>query len=263
MPNISSILNDLGAWLLTIADKDTWGVFGNWFSGVATLAVVFVAVWLQAWLEWRKRPKLKIVYDANDSNDNVYVHLDQEENRVDESNKSEPQTEELWLRVNVLNTSRASARDVELRFINSYKNGSDIREDHRPSWWFKVSNLNKFSVAIPPRYKQPFDIAYIKNVANSDYDVCSFLAIVPPNLSDDWKATKNLMERSRENKLSIGARYRLVFAVVSSNADAKYYELNYMVSERATDDIPRKNFQSKDVLRRRLIISGPTRIAAP
>jgi hypothetical protein len=71
------------------------------------------------------------------------------------------------------------------------------------------------------------------------------------------------MERSRKNKLSIGTRYRLVFAVVSSNADAKYYEINYMVSERASDDIPRKNLQSKDVLRRRLIISGPTRIAAP
>lgn len=263
MFNISSMLGDLGTCLLKLADKDTWGVFGTWFSGVATLSVVFIAIWLQAWTERRKKPKLKIVYDPEDRNDNIFVLRDNSDKRIDESGQSDPHTEELWLRVNVLNNSRASARDVELRFINSYKDSSDIREDHRPSWWFKVSNLNKFSVAIPPKYKQPFDIAYIKNVANVDDDIRSFLAIVPPDLSDDWQATQDLMEMSRENKLSIGVRYRLVFAVVSSNADAAYYEISYMVSKRLSDDIPRKNLQGRDVLKRRLNISGPTKIPAP
>ncbi|MDA3791483.1 MAG: hypothetical protein PF503_23675 [Desulfobacula sp.] len=249
--------------MLKLADKETWNVFGIWFSGIATLSVVFIAIWLQAWTEWRKKPKLKIVYDPEDRNDNIFVLLDNYEKQIDESGHPDPHAEELWLRVNVLNNSRASARDVELRFINSYKDGSDIREDHRPSWWFKVSNLNKFSVTIPPRYKQPFDIAYLKNVVDAEDDIRSFLAIVPPDLSDDWQATKNLMEMSRKNKLSIGARYRLVFAVVSSNADAAYYEISYTVSERLSDDIPRRNLQGRDVLRRRLNISGPNKIAAP
>lgn len=256
MFNINFKIGDLGTWLLKLADKDTWNVFGTWFSGIATLSVVFIAIWLQAWAEWRKKPKLKIVYNPEDRNDNVFVRLDNSDKQLDESGQSDPHTEELWLRVNVLNNGKSSARDVELRFINSYKDGSDIREDHRPSWWFKVSNLNKFSVAIPPRYKQPFDIAYIKNVANADDDIRSFLAIVPPDLSDDWQATKNFMEMSRKNKLAIGARYRLVFAIVSSNADAAYYEIIYKVSERLPDDIPRKNLQGRDVLRRRLNISG-------
>lgn len=262
MPDLTGMLSNFGAWLLTLADKDTWGIVGNWFNGFAALAVVFLALSLQAWFEWRRRPKLKIVYDPNDDNDNRHVLLDEAHNPVDGSGHCDPQTEELWLRINVLNTSKITAREVELRFMYSYKDGSDVKED-RPSWWFKVANLNKFSVAIPPKFKQPFDIAYIKNAANVDDDLCSFLAIVPPDLGDDWQETKNLMERSRENKLAIGVRYRLVFAVVSSNADAEYYELNYMVAERSSHDIPKRNLQTKEVLRRRLKISGPTRIAAP
>lgn len=263
MSNIGTMLSNLGAWLLKFADKDTWNVFGTWFSGIATVSVVFIAVWLQSWIEWRKKPKLKIIYEPKDRNDNIFVLLDNSEKRVYESGQVDPHTEELWLRVNVLNTSRATAHDVEVRFINSYKDDSDIREDHRPSWWFKVSNLNKFSVAIPPGYKQPFDIVYLKNVVDADEDIRSFLAIVPPDLSDDWQATKNLIEISPENKLSIGTRYRLVFAVVSSNADAAYYEINYMISERLSDDIPRKNLQGRDALRRRLNISGPRKITQP
>ena len=69
MPDLTGMLSNFGAWLLTLADKDTWGIVGNWFNGFAALAVVFLALSLQAWFEWRRRPKLKIVYDPNDDND--------------------------------------------------------------------------------------------------------------------------------------------------------------------------------------------------
>lgn len=257
-----SLIDSLGTWLLSILSKDAWGILGNWFSGLATVFVVFLALGLQIWYERRKRPKLKLIYSPTDDNDNRYVLLNNSQMPIDSSANEEPITEELWLRINVLNRSKVTAEDVELRFLYSTIDGNPVKED-RPSWWFKVSNLNRFSTSIPPKFKQPFDIAYIKNNANVDKDLSAFIAIVPPTLGDDWNETKKQMELSPENHLKVGTTYRFVFAVVSSNADAIYYELKYKVADRSSHDLPKRNLQTKEVFRRRLEIGGPTPIDGP
>ncbi|MBA3006234.1 MAG: hypothetical protein KJ900_04960 [Proteobacteria bacterium] len=251
--------DQLGNWLLSIFSIEVWGVLASWFSGFATLAVVFLALGLQIWYERTRRPKLRLSYRKSDDDDNRYVALNG--NRQPLSEVEEQAVEELWLRMNIVNDSRATARDVELRFIYSMKEGNKIKED-RPSWWFKVANLNTFSVPIPPKFKQPFDIAYVKNCDGVDDDLHFFLAIVPPDMKE-WTVEKQRIESQKSNKLEVGVQYRLVFAVVSSNANATYYELKIKASDRVKHDIARNRLQGPDALRRRLEVIGPVVVDAP
>lgn len=261
MANTITIIDRIGNWFLSIFPKDTWGVLGNWFNGFAALTVVFLALGLQAWYEHRRRPKLKVIYRKDDDNDNRYVKLNDKQLPIASSDKEEQSVEELWLRVNVFNNSKATAENVELRFIYCTKEGSSIKED-RPSWWFKVSNLNAIAISVPPHFMQPFDIAYIKNFEKIDKDLSFYIAIVPPDLNQ-WPQEKERIESELSNNLEIGIQYRLVFAVVASNSDAKYYEIKIKVSERDVQDITKKHLQGRDVLRRRFQISGPSLIESP
>ena len=250
-----------GNWFPRMWSLDTWGVAASWFAGIATLLVVFLALGLQMWYERAKRPKLRVLYEKSNAEDNRYVALNSAQEPL--SSGEEQATEELWLRMNIVNDSKITANDVELRFIYIYsiKEGSNAKDD-RPSWWFKVANLNAFSIPVPPRFKQPFDIAYVKNCNGEDADLRFFLAIVPPDLKD-WAAEKQRIEIARYNRLEVGIQYRLVFAVVSSNANATYYEFKINVCNRTEHDLDRKHLQGPDSLRRRFEVIGPTVIKNP
>ncbi len=258
-PAATSFLERLGNSLGSIFPLETWGVLGNWFIGFSTLLVVFLAIGLQVWYERAKRPKLRVSYRKSDDDDNRYVALNSDDLRL--SLDEEQAIEELWLRVNVLNTGRDTARDVELRFIYAIKEGNKVKEN-RPSWWFKVANLNAVSIPVPQKFRQPFDIAYVKNYKGVDEDLRLFLAIVPPDLKE-WVEAKKRIESKNSNRLELGVQYKLVFAVVSSNANATYYALRIMVSERGSDDIAQKHLQGPDALRRRFVVFGPEVIKDP
>ncbi len=114
---MQSLIDRFGAWLLSIISQDAWGVLGRWFSGIATLFVVFLALGLQIWYERSKRPKLSVSYNSEDDNDNRYVQLNDSQLRIDVSVNEEPLAEELWLRINVINNSKVTAENVEMRFL--------------------------------------------------------------------------------------------------------------------------------------------------
>ena len=154
---MQSLIDRFGVWLLSIISQDAWGTLGSWFSGITTLFVVFLALGLQIWYERSKRPKLGVSYNPEDDNDNRYVQLNDSQLPINASVNEEPLTEELWLRINVVNNSRVTAENVEMRFLyctidgNVDSDGESVKED-KPSWWFKVSNLNRFTTSIPPKF---------------------------------------------------------------------------------------------------------------
>jgi hypothetical protein len=205
-------------------------IIGVWFSGIATLAAVILALFLQVYSERRQRPKLCVEYDVRSVGDNRFLP---------------PSTagggpgidrQELWIRIRVTNNSERTARDVEVRFISSTIE-KEKRRNNRPSWWFKVSNFNRTSVAIPPHFPQHFDIAYLVHEISTQ-QVSAFLAITQPDMLD-WPQEKIRIERQGDyTNVEIGWPYTLFFAVVGSNCDATYYQMPLQISP------PRESRQS-------------------
>jgi len=158
-----------------------------------------------------------------------------------------------------LKTSGTPARDVEVRFVCIQREKSATR-DNRPSWWFKISNLNAVSLTVPPQFTQHFDLAYVRNIRRSPEDVSFYLAIVPGNLSP-WAQEKLRIEGDTEkNKLDLGWTYDVFFAVVSSNADAKYYRTRVKVAPRKREDPALEELLGEERLKGRIELEGPEEV---
>jgi hypothetical protein len=210
----------------TLRVYEVWGI---WFTGIATFSAAFVALFLQWILERRRRPRLKVEFDSSQRGDKRY--LPPALARGPGANERE----ELWVRLRVRNTTKTSAKDVELRFIGAQREGGQARES-RPSWWFKASNLNEVSVVIPPQFPQYFDLAYVKNVVGLNEDVSLYLTIVRGDF-ESWLNEKLRIEREEENnRLEIGFKYDLFFVVVCSNADASFYRMELKVLPHRIED---------------------------
>lgn len=228
-------------------DLNTWGVIGTWASGFATVAAVYMALQWQRRFERSNRPKLEITYEMEAGGHIRYLppHLAC-------SAPDAQKREELWIKLCVENKSETAAQDVELRLVSIQK--EDVPEN-RPMWWFKASNLDLVSVKMLPRgFHHYFDIAYLKNLEGSAEDISCHLMIVSPDLSPWAKEKKRIELDDNNNKLEIGRSYNLRLAVVSSNADAKYYSLQLKINQRRYAD-PRPNLiQGEKILRERLVV---------
>jgi hypothetical protein len=235
-------------------DLQHWAVYGTWFSGIATLAVVFIALYLQRRYENNLRPQLTIAYDEAASEE------DGANRYLPPGLAGNPYREELWIRLPVKNISKITARDVEVRFIALRRERRG--RENRPSWWLKVSNLNEVAVAIPSEFTQYFDVAFIEHdPSSSALDICFQLAIVHPPLLP-WHEEKERIERRTENRLEIGFKYDLSFAVVSGNADARFYRMTLKAIPRATDDpLPSAAF-GQEYLRGRVEVGRPESVSS-
>jgi len=145
----------------------------------------------------------------------------------------DPSHEELWIRLRVKNISKVTAQDVQLRFI-SRKRERGGREN-LPSWWLKVSNLNEITVAIPSEFEQYFDIAFVRNNLQTSGVIVFYHAIVQPPLLE-WEKEQTRMEGRKETFLQVGFKYDLSFAVVSGNADAKFYKMSLKAIPQGADE---------------------------
>jgi hypothetical protein len=111
----------------------------------------------------------------------------------------------------VRNSSDCTAKHIEARFTSSEIDGSKYREN-RPSWWFKVSNLDAIAINIPPHFTQYFDVAYLVHDVLSR-QVEAFIAITQPEMGL-WKETKNKIEHAAYTRLILDSTYNLYFAVL-------------------------------------------------
>jgi hypothetical protein len=229
-------------------------VIAAYFSGTATIIAVLLALFLERYFEHRRRPKLSVEFDRNQKGDLRYLPPP----LAGEMREGE-EREEMWIRLRVKNTSGTPARDVEVRFICTQRERSTIREN-RPSWWFKISNLNAVSLTIPPKFTQYFDLAYVKNIQRSPEDISFYLAIVHGDLPP-WTQEKVRIESDmKNNKLDLGWTYDLFFAVVSSNADAKYYRMRVKVAPKKTDDPALEELLGEDRLKVRIKLDCPQEV---
>lgn len=231
---------------------------GTWFSGVATLFAVVVALRLQRFYERRDRPKLILKFQFDDGDCVPYIPPHFAGGNTLAQRSQSPEREELWVRLCVENTSETAAKDVEIRLISLCRNGEETPEK-RPRWWFKASNLDATSVALLPRgLPAYFDIAYIANIKGSSEDLSFYLMIVRPDLKV-WDEEKQRIESDDENnKLDIGWTYTLRLALISSNGDAKEYSMRLRVDARRNTDPPAQDLLGSDLLRRRLVVNAPT-----
>lgn len=163
----------------------------NLFSGMATLGAVLFALSLQRRMERRSKPSLVLEYDPDSEGDNRYLPPS-----PTDSGGPGPNRQEVWIRIRITNKSSNPAKDVELRFISSQIAKTRTR-NNRPSWWFKVSNLNSVAITIPPRFPQYFDIAYL--VQEVSKEAKAFLVITRPTMLE-WNQEK------LESKLTVNTR---------------------------------------------------------
>jgi hypothetical protein len=222
----------------------TLELWGAWFSGIATFAAVFVALFSQWYAERRRRPKLKVEFDGCRGEHKRYVPptLAHGTNAL--------KREELWVRLCVQNLTNNTATDVQVRFIRAERE-SDQRHENLPSWWFKVSNLNAHSVSIPGQFPQYFDIAYIKNELTSDHDVSLYPVLIHGDF-ESWLEEKRRIETDAEIVFQVGFVHDLFFAVVSSNAAAKFYRMRLKVLPHRIEDPPFGDLMGSARLRERV-----------
>lgn len=226
-------------------------VIGIWFTGVATFSAVAVAWSLRRLWERRQRPVLSVGYDARSEEDSRYVPPPFAAGPPSSKNPGEPGREELWVRLHVKNTSKTTARDVQLRILSIQRERKEA-PDNRSKWWFKASNLDATSVTIHPQFTQHFDIAYVKNILGTSDDLAFYLVIVRPDLLP-WPQQKARIEEDAENNwLEVGWKYTLQLALLSDNADAKYYEMEVKVDPRGSEDPSTDQRLGADNLRKRV-----------
>lgn len=229
-----------------------WETIGIWFTGLATFAAVAFALYLRHSYEKRQKPDLDLIYDSESESHKHYLEPKHTKTYKSDGSPAE-EREELWIRVCVKNSGKVTAKEVEIRFISIQRVGEQSEAD-RPSWWFKVANLNNIKIAVPQGYKQFFDIAYIKNSINIDNDLSFYLAIVPADLLP-WKEEKARIEDDdRYNCLDIGWEYRMALCLASSNAEAKYFEMKLKVNPRTKTDPSKDALLGSEGLRKRVHI---------
>lgn len=230
--------NALGTW---------FGGFGAWFSGIATLSAVLIALRLQRLYEKRERPSLSVTFGRN-SDCLRYIPP-----RFATPEDQEYEREELWIRIIVTNSGENAARDVEVRLVDVHING-ESQPESRSSKWFKASNINLTSVKLLPRgFSHPFDIAFAVHTLPTD--ATSFhLVTTEPDLRP-WAEEKLHIERDqRDGELELGRLYHVHFAALSSNADAIHYRLSMKLAPRREDDPPGFGAQGPDALKARLLL---------
>ena len=199
-------------------------VYGEWVGGIATLVAVLLAISIESIRRRRSRPKLEVYYERDDEDDNPYLQPEVFTKAPYAQEEGWRNREEQWIRVRVVNSGRSTAKDVQLRLV-SIKRETAPTAQNRPHWWFKVSNLNELSISIPPKFTQPFDIAYVSHETDKSNGLKFYLATVRGELLP-WPKQKWLMEEEdRSNWLEIGWTYRIRLAAVSDNADAKNFEM--------------------------------------
>jgi len=233
-----------------------WEMLGVWatviatlLSGMATLAAVLFALTMQRRLERRTRPKLRVEHSHSSQGDNRYLSPS-----AVEMGGPGPNRHEVWIRVRVVNRSIYPAKDVELRFISS-RTANSYTVSNRPSWWFKVSNLNPVAVTIPAHFSQHFDIAYLVRETGGQ-EPRAFLALIQPGVTD-WDAQKAKIESYGDyTRLPIGWHHDLFFAVVGSNCDAVYYRMPVHLSP------PRSAAISEKEMRDCITVGDPTVVSA-
>lgn len=219
-------------------------VIGIWFTGVATILAVLVALFAQIFTEKLRRPRLQVEHDNNHMVDKRYLPP------ARAKTPNCPEREELWIRLRIKNLSNVPAINVQIRFIGTLREGESIREQ-RPSWWFKVSNLNAVSLTIPPKFTQYFDIAYVKNEVGPS-EASFYLAIVRGD-STSWQDEKARIEEYEGNKLEVGFMYDISFAVVSNNADARFYSMKTKVLPRRSEE-PLAQLLGENLLNNRVVV---------
>jgi len=220
-------------------------MIGIWFTGIMTLLAVVVALLLQKFTEWLQRPKLEVVYDKDNKEDNRYLKLDDREER--------------WIRVRVQNTSNYEAKDAEIRLM-SIKRDSDSNWGNRANLGFKVSNRNAVTVRIPPKFTVHFDIAYVSNILNDDKDDVSFYLVTVHEDLKPWDEEKIRIESDPDNVLEIGKTLGLRLAVLYTNGPAIIYEMEVKIDDRDKDDPSSKHHLGKDHFKRRIHVNGPNKI---
>jgi len=196
-----------------------WEVIGVWASAFATVLVVFVALWLQHWYRRNQQPCLLLEYDRNRNDDNRYVYLGPKH----ASSSDKVEFEEFWIRLRVINQSHITARDVELRLIATHRENSPHPES-RPSWSFKISNVDRVVRSIPPRFPQHFDLAYLKHNWSNGDDVSAFLVAVRFDMKS-WAEERSLIEAYSETRILPGWEYAILTALTCDNAEAQFFEI--------------------------------------
>jgi len=195
---------------VVISDPSPWlrwlEVGGIWFTGIATLAVVFVAWSLRRFWERRQRPVLSVGHDATSSEDSRYIPPSFASGSPTVKEQSDAEREELWIRLCVNNTSKTTAKNVHLRLISAERERKGD-PNNRSKWWFKASNLDQTEINIHPKLPEHFDIAYIRNIIGTNDDLSACLVIVPKDLRP-WPQEKKRIEDDIENNpLEIGWTY--------------------------------------------------------
>ena len=232
------MLNELQLRILEIA--------GTWFGAIATVAAVALALLLQRITEWRRRPTIQLLYDAESHGDNRYLAPN------GPPKGSVPGRHELWLRLRVRNSSRFPARDVELKVIGTLI-GNNGQRQNRPGWSFKVSNLNSVRVTIHPKFTQYYDIAYSIYIPEQQLLQAHFVLTTPA--AQDWLTVKQGIEAEPEyTGITIGWPHQILFAVVGENIEAKYFRMNVQVAPVG------KLANCEENLRKCLVASAPEQI---
>ncbi len=228
-----------------------WQTIGIWITGLATFAAVVFSLYMRRYYERKQRPRLVAKFEPDHEGDLQYIPPLYSRGLAGDEKIELPKKEELWIRVRVRNDSDILAKDVELRLIYAKRERKGSNEN-RPSWWFKVSNLDSTSIKIPPSFEQPFDIAFVSNIEGLAKDLDFCLAIVRPDIKP-WLEEKERMEKDIEsNGLSVGWTYILRMALISNNADAKNYEMELIVDPREKEDPPLESLLGEKLLRKRL-----------
>ncbi len=219
---------------------------GNWAAAFATLAAVGVALWLQVWLNRKRRPKLELIYDHKSPSDNRYLAPS------DDASGPGKNRQELWVRLRVRNTSRHPARDIELKLIATIV-GNDPQRQNRPGWSFKVSNLDASAVTIHPKFTQYFDVAYLIFKKDTSELSAHFVLTMPDTLS--WNSEKKRIEENIQyTGITIGWPHQVLFALVGSNIEARYFRMDLQVAPVKAKEI------TEVVLRTCLVANQPIEI---
>lgn len=228
-------------------------VYATMFCGFTTIGAVFFALRLQRYNERRQRPRLSVEYDSSSYSDNRYLPASSAGGGPGKDRQ------ELWVRIRVKNNSDYPARDMQLRFIASQIKNDRFR-NNRPSWWFKVSNLNSISVDVPPYFTQYFDIVYLVDEV-AEQKIAAFLTITRPDMLE-WPQEKTRIEKMGEyTNLTVGLGYNLFFAVVGSNCNTTYFRMPLQVNEPSEQPEP-SGLLTEAHFRQCVRVYPPVRIAA-
>jgi hypothetical protein len=188
------------------------------------VAAVVVALWLQVWRTWRRRPVLSMQFDSA-SDDVVPVQLDE--------------WCECWFRVRVHNKPRRDpARNASVTLLGIKRRGvagdwSPLQPNPIPLRTLKWSDIMANVVEIPSGLWHRVDIAYVVYYPDSTHSPA--IGMVPWPRNDDWQG-ETLRTRSR-NLLPLGDHeYRLYCALACDRGPTSYYEVGLRTRQDGNPD---------------------------